>query len=149
VAARRRLGVWLTTAAVLAIVAGAALLVVRGHDGVRRLDAGDDGRVELDTGRQVVLTLRGNPTTGCVGEMAKIDEEVVSPAGSPDNHRDSSAIGTGGTYAFRFDAIGTGGTYAFRFDAIGPGETAVRLVYQRPGEQGEPAGTFTFTAVVQ
>jgi predicted secreted protein len=137
VTARRWLGVGLAAVAVLAIVAVVVLLAVRGADGVRRLEAGDDGGVvELHRGQQAALTLQGNPTTGYAWEVVEIDEGVLSPAGSPDYQSDSSAIGAGGAYTFRFDAIG-------------PGETAVRLVYQRPGEQAEPAGTFTFTAVVQ
>lgn len=124
---------------VLAAMVAAALLLQWppfGADGAG-LDEDDDGTVvEAAVGEQIVLRLKGNPTTGYTWEVTGFDPAVLVPAGEPD-------------YQSSSDADGSGGRYTFRFDAVGRGETTVTLVYHRSWEDAAPVGTFSFTAVVQ
>ena len=90
---------------------------------VRLTEKGGDcgSTVELNTGDTLVLTLEGNPTTGYVWEIESNDPAVLESAGEPEFNPDS-------------EAIGSGGTYTFRFTAVAEGKVTFKLVYQRPFE---------------
>ena len=90
---------------------------------VRLTEKGGDcgSTVELNTGDTLVLTLEGNPTTGYVWEIESNDPAVLESAGVPEFNPDS-------------EAIGSGGTYTFRFTAVAEGKVTLKLVYQRPFE---------------
>ncbi len=87
---------------------------------------GDCGsKVELNTGDTLVLSLEGNPTTGYVWEVESNDPAVIKPTGEPEFNPDSSAIGAGGTYTFRFTAVAKG-------------QDALRLIYHQPYDKNAP-----------
>lgn len=88
---------------------------------------GDCGStVELNTGDSLTLDLEGNPTTGYTWEVTSNDLAVLKPAGEPEFTPDS-------------EAIGSGGTFTFRFAAIDKGKVALKLIYHRSFEKNAPA----------
>jgi inhibitor of cysteine peptidase len=98
----------------------------------------DAGRtVELRVGDTMAVVLEGNPTTGFTWETAAVDASVLRQLGEPQFEPESSLIGAGGKFTFRFEAVA-------------PGQTVLQLVYHRPWETDvPPANTFEVTAVVQ
>ncbi len=106
--------------------------------GMRWLTEADAGRtVELRAGDRLSISLGGNPAAGYAWELAAVDKQVVTPRGKP-GYQASSA------------AVGSGGTFAFEFEATAAGQTVLRLVYRRPWEKRRrPAQSFTVTVVVE
>jgi len=101
------------------------------HEG----DAG--GTVDLRVGETMAVVLEGNPTTGFTWETAALDASVLKQLSEPEFEPESSLIGAGGTFTFRFEAVA-------------PGQTLLRLVYHRPWETDvPPEKTFEVTVVVQ
>jgi inhibitor of cysteine peptidase len=87
---------------------------------------GDCGStVELNTGDTLVLTLEVNPTTGYTWEVESDDPAVIESISEPEYNPDSSAIGAGGTYTYRFRAVAEG-------------QVTLRLIYHRPFETNVP-----------
>jgi inhibitor of cysteine peptidase len=90
---------------------------------VRFLTEADAGStVTLRAGDRLSVHLAGNPTAGYAWEVAAVDARVLAPAGEP-GYQASSA------------AIGSGGVFAFEFEAAAAGHTALRLIYRRPWEK--------------
>jgi inhibitor of cysteine peptidase len=88
---------------------------------------GDCGStVELNSGDTLSLSLEGNPTTGYPWEIDSNDPAVMELAGEPEYNPDS-------------EAIGSGGTYTFRFTAVAQGQVTLRLIYHRIFEEEVPA----------
>ena len=106
--------------------------------GIRWLTEADEGRgIELRLGDRLSISLGGNPTAGYSWELAAVDRRVLVPLGKP-GYQPSSA------------AVGSGGNFAFEFEAAAAGQTAVRLVYRRPWEKRRrPAQTFGVTVTVE
>ena len=102
------------------------------------LHEGDAGStVELGVGDTMDVVLEGNPTTGFSWETAALDASVLKQLGEPEFKPDTSLIGAGGKFTFRFEAVA-------------PGQTLLQLVYHRPWETDvPPANTFEVTVVVQ
>ena len=97
------------------------------------VNAGDQGgapeSVSVRQGKTFQLQLEGNPTTGYIWEIAKLDERMLELVGEPEFASDSNAIGSGGEFTFTFKALSQG-------------DTTVELVYHRPWEKGvEPLET--------
>lgn len=94
---------------------------------VRLTEKGGDcgSTVELNTGDSLELVLEGNPTTGYTWETESNDPAVIQPAGEPEFTPDSEAIGSGGTYSFRFTAVANG-------------EDTLKLIYHRTFEKNVP-----------
>lgn len=102
-----------------------------------KLQASDDGgRVELDQGQIVSVSLEGNPSTGYTWEVAEIDEQVLRQIGEP-------------VFTSESQNLGSPGAQVLRFRAVGEGQTTLRLVYHRPWEEAEPERTFSVEVVVQ
>lgn len=103
-----------------------------------KLDASDDGsQVELKSGRTLVISLEGNPTTGYTWETAEVDDQVLRQAGEPEFEPDSSAVGAGGVQILRFETVSGG-------------QTTLKLVYRRPWEEDmEPAEIFSIQVIVR
>jgi inhibitor of cysteine peptidase len=93
--------------------------------------------IDINTGQQLVISLEGNPTTGYTWEVGSMDEAVLKQIGEPEFKSSSGALGAGGVMILQFQAISEG-------------DTALRLVYHRPWEQGiAPEKTFEVNVVVK
>lgn len=87
--------------------------------------------VSIAKGETLTVKLAGNPTTGYQWTVAQNDADFLQPQ-DPIYEPDSSAIGSGGTYFFRFTALK-------------PGTASLRMTYRR---SWEPAPIETFTLAV-
>ena len=91
--------------------------------------------VALAKGDVLVVELAGNPTTGYEWTVAQIDSAYLRLAGS--------------TYTADSSAIGSGGTYVFRFEFLRAGRTVLGLVYRRAWETTAADQMFTLTVDVR
>jgi inhibitor of cysteine peptidase len=79
-----------------------------------------DATVRVAQNATVELTLKGNATTGFMWDALTFDPKVLeSTTKEPEFKADSSAVGAGGTYTWKFKAIGLGGT-DLKLDYVGP-----------------------------
>ena len=104
-----------------------------------KLGVEDSGReIELRKGQLLVITLEANPTTGYTWEVAEpLDEQILRPVGEVEFKPES-------------DLVGAPGVQVLRFEAVKAGQTALKLVYHRPWEEGvEPLETFSLQVVVR
>ena len=76
--------------------------------------------IALPKGESLTIELPGNPTTGYEWTVAQLDPAFLRLADS--------------TYAPDSSAIGSGGTYTFRFETLQPGATTLALAYRRSWE---------------
>ena len=123
------------------LVVGAAFLLsacAASASNLRRLTERNLGSsLELQPGDRFEVVLSGNPTAGYQWEDSFWDETVLKLLGQP-NYKQRSA------------AVGSGGEFAFTFEAVAVGQTKVELVYRRPFEPTvKPRRTFEITAVVK
>lgn len=97
----------------------------------------DNGKsVSVPLAETVTVTLAGNPTTGYVWEPAARGREILAMDPDPSFAPDSSLIGAGGKFTFRFTSRK-------------PGKTSVKLIYHRPWEKDvPPLKTFELTVSV-
>ncbi|MBM4154140.1 MAG: protease inhibitor I42 family protein [Lentisphaerae bacterium] len=96
--------------------------------------ADNHGTVSVAKGGEVVVILRGNPSTGYEWVVAGSDETRMTLSGSgfvPDNNMP-----------------GSGGEYRFEFKAIETGTVPLRLVYKRSWETAV-AESFDVTIVIE
>jgi inhibitor of cysteine peptidase len=101
---------------------------------IRSDDNGKRARVPL--GKNILIRLPGNPTTGYTWQASGVSSAAVRMLGQP---QFSAAPATQGK-------VGAGGTYSFKFQAVQPGAATIKLVYLRPWEKNKPpAQTFTVT----
>lgn len=108
--------------------------------------SGDDGSLRDDAhgttqtvrhGEEIVVRLRGNPTTGYTWYIANVEEAVLRQVGDADFDPDS-------------DADGSGGIVTLRFEAVGRGATSLDLVYRREDEPDADASRrWQVTVVVE
>lgn len=91
--------------------------------------------VALVRGETLTVELAGNPTTGYQWTVARIDADFLRDLGS--------------TYEADSSAIGSGGMYAFRFEARKAGTTALALVYRRAWETSADDATYSLTVEIQ
>ena len=91
--------------------------------------------VELAVGTPLAVELAGNPTTGYAWSVAQIDSARLRLVDSSYS-ADSSAIGSGGTYVFRFEALRTG-------------TTPLGLVYRRSWETTAADQTFILSVNIR
>lgn len=101
----------------------------------------DNGKsVAVKTGQAVVVSLRGNPTTGYSWALAGIDGKSVALDGKIEYQEDP-----------HLDArVGVPGMFEARFKTLEPGSSTVRLEYRRPWEKNQkPAKTFQVTLAVE
>jgi len=103
------------------------------------LELTGDRSVELEAGRELVVELDENPTTGYIWKYVISPKGIVVPAGS-DFSRDEAPAGM----------VGVGGTRVFRFKAAYAGEVSITFSESRPWEEGiPPVREFTLKARVK
>ena len=104
----------------------------------KTVTAADAGKsIEVKKGQALNIVLEGNPTTGYIWQVAKIDNAVLKQNGD---------------YEFKADSnlTGAGGKLTFHFETVAAGTTALQLEYKRPWETGsKPEKTFDVTIVVK
>jgi len=101
------------------------------------LQASDDGgQVELRRGQNLVVSLRGNVTTGYTWEAAAYDERILRQVGETPFTPQSAALGAPGRQFLRFEGLDEG-------------QTTLQLVYHRPWEDAEPEKVFSVAVVVR
>ncbi|MFI9507865.1 protease inhibitor I42 family protein [Nocardia sp. NPDC052566] len=104
--------------------------------------ADSDGQpIGLSVGRQLVVVLAGNITTGYSWQRQELDQNIVEQDGDP--------IYTGYPIPPSSQPIvGVGGTSTWRFTAVTPGVTTLVLAELPAGRPGEPAKRFTLPLTV-
>ena len=95
--------------------------------------AADNGStVQVGAGGDLLLELRGNPSTGYRWQVSANDDSILLPVAAwfvPDS-----------------DLVGAPGLEKFSFHVMAPGTASLRLVYSRPWETGTPpVQTFAVT----
>jgi predicted secreted protein len=96
--------------------------------------------VPATLGQQILIRLRGNPTTGYEWKVAKLEGEAIEQVGEPKYVPDDP----------KGERAGAGGTFVFTFRAAKAGQAALTLAYARPWEKKkEPAQTFALTVEVK
>jgi inhibitor of cysteine peptidase len=131
----RTLATMLTLVALLAAACDGS----DGGSDATKLTASDSGStIDVPVGREIVVTLESNPTTGYTWELAGgLDTAVVE-------HVSQSYEQEAGTEGM----AGAGGTDTWTFEAVGPGTTTIELDYLRTFEEGSTTSTFTVTVTV-
>jgi len=95
-----------------------------------------DARITLRIGDRLMIALEGNPTTGYEWMNTLLYEfETLREIREVEFRPDSTLLGAGGLFLFRYEAV-----------AEGP--QAFRLVYARPWESVQPANVLEFSANV-
>lgn len=97
--------------------------------------AQNGGTTTLAKGGTLTIELAGNPTTGYEWVVVQNDATLLLPA-EPTYESDSSAIGSGGNYTFRFTALQAG-------------NASLKLAYRRSWETTASDQTFTLTVNIQ
>ena len=105
------------------------------------LDKSANGRTVTPVpGQQVVISLKGTPTTGYSWSCAGIEGDAVVAVGKVTYVQDRSRPGM----------AGVGGKFVATFKAVKIGKSIITLEYKRPWEKGKPpAETFTLTVEVK
>ena len=102
---------WLALVVVLVLLGGVLVGCAAGAG--KTVTAADAGKsIEVKTGQALNIVLEGNPTTGYIWQVAKIDNAVLKQNGDYEFKADSNLTGAGG--------IPAGTQSAERF-ARGPG----------------------------
>ncbi len=102
------------------------------------LTEADAGRtIEATVGQEIVIRLKGNPTTGFRWAVGPIEGEALEQKGEVAYEGPARAL------------PGAGGTFIARFKAVEQGEATVAMCYARPWDvDHEPAKTFDVTVKV-
>ena len=103
-------------------------------DAVTATRAQNGQTVSLSAGNALIVELPGNPTTGYEWTVTHNDASLLLPE-EPGYDPDSSAIGAGGTYTFRFQALKAGAAL-------------LRMAYRRAWEPA-PLETFSLAVDIQ
>jgi len=98
----------------------------------------DNGRtIRLNTGIDLEISLKGNPTTGFNWYVASLNSSILKQAGDSE-------------FKSASNAIGAGGRVITRFETVKPGKTDIQLVYKRLWEVNTPPeDTFNLTVIVK
>ena len=97
-------------------------------------DTNNGQTVNLQSGQTLVISLKGNITTGYNWEVSE-SLPVLQEQGSPDFKPDSGAIGAPGVFTLRFKVTGSG-------------SGKLTLVYHRPSDTtAPPAQTYSVQVV--
>jgi len=98
-------------------------------------DRGASGTLRI--GDRLLVALEGNPTTGYAWTNTLLYEfEALRELCEVEYRADSSLLGAGGLFLFRYEAVA-------------PGPQAFRFAYARPWESGEPLDLVEFTVDVR
>ena len=103
-----------------------------------KIGADDNGKtIEINSGKNIHLTLEGNPTTGYQWQIIDNNDSVLKLMGEPEYKSDSNLVGSSGVYNFTFSSQQ-------------PGQTKLKLGYLRSWETGkEPLEFFEVLIVVK
>jgi inhibitor of cysteine peptidase len=123
---------------IFGLVFSAALLLTACTGKTIKITADDNGSsIEMKQGQTLVLSIGGNPTTGYVWEIDSVEQNILQSTGDPDYKSDSTLVGSGGMYKFKFTALN-------------PGTTTLKLKYWRTFEpENPPVETFEVKVNVQ
>ena len=91
--------------------------------------------IEIANRATFAVELVGNPTTGYEWTVSQADPAFLRLVES--------------TYAPDSSAIGSGGLYTFRFETLQPGTTPLTLLYRRSWETTPSDQTFSLTLRIQ
>jgi inhibitor of cysteine peptidase len=95
-------------------------------------------QVEVKVGKQIVIKLDGNPSTGYTWEAKDLDTTMFEQVGDPAFASSNPSL------------VGSGGTLTLTFKALKAGTAMLTLVYHRPWETGvDPIDTFAVTVTVK
>ena len=125
-------GIW------IGIFLAASLLAGCGDGSAENLVITEDRNGEtiaLEKGDGFSVELSGNPTTGYEWTVVRIDADFVRLEES--------------SYDSDSSAIGSGGTYVFRFETLQAGETTLAFAYRRSWETTASDRTFTLALDIQ
>ena len=125
-------GIW------IGICLAASLLAGCGDSSAEDLALTEDRNGEtvvLEEGDGFSVELSGNPTTGYEWTVVRIDADFLRLEES--------------SYDAESSAIGSGGTYVFRFETLKAGETTLVLAYRRSWETTASDRTFTLALDIQ
>jgi len=93
--------------------------------------------VEITVGDVLEVSLKGNPTTGYIWDVASPDKEILKQVGETKFKPDRKARGSGGNMILRFEAARVG-------------KTSLKLIYHRPFEKDKPpVKTFEVKVIVK
>lgn len=102
-------------------------------------DADAGGRVDLQVGQILTVSLESNPTTGYIWQVAHYDNAILHQLGEAEFKQ-------GGEEGL----VGAGGIETVRFESVRAGETSLELEYVRPWEEGvAPEKIFAIQVVVK
>ncbi len=116
---------WVIVASMLMLCTMLAGCGSVGEVNVRDADAG--GRVDLQVGQMLTVSLESNPTTGYSWQVTRYDNAILNQLGEVEFKQ-------GGEKGL----VGAGGIETFRFEAVSAGDTSLELAYVRPWEEGVP-----------
>ncbi len=103
-------------------------------------EGNDGGKVELELGEILVVTLESNPSTGYRWEQPKNSKSILVQLGQAEFRPSETG---------EPPMVGAGGWEIFRFKAVSAGQMTLELVYHRSWEEGvEPLKTFSIQVVV-
>ena len=91
--------------------------------------------IEIANRSTFAIQLAGNPTTGYEWTIAQLDAAFLRLVDS--------------SYSADSSAIGSGGAYTFRFEALQAGATTLGLAYRRPWETTAADPSFTLAVNIQ
>mmetsp|Transcript_8788 Transcript_8788/g.18786 ORF Transcript_8788/g.18786 Transcript_8788/m.18786 type:complete len:113 (-) Transcript_8788:1533-1871(-) len=87
---------------------------------------GREETLEIETGKEFEVKLKGNPSTGYSWEL--LSDQQASHMTVVNDGKHGFEVSNPGT-------CGSGGTFIFRFRGKAPGSTDLRFVYVRPWEK--------------
>jgi len=101
----------------------------------------DKGKtLTVKVGQEIIVSLKGNPTTGYSWSLAGIDGQAVALDGEVKYKEDRHPAGM----------VGVPGMFHAKFKTLKPGKSTVRLEYRRPWEKDvKPVETFEVTVSVE
>jgi inhibitor of cysteine peptidase len=102
-------------------------------------EADNDGQIEVELGKLLVVTLESNPSTGYQWELVENNDSVLMQFGQSEFKPSENTNPR---------TVGAGGWEIFRFKAVSAGQTTLELVYHRSWEDTEPLKTFAIQVTV-
>ena len=126
--------------ATVLLLAGSVVLLAD-ESKMLALTADDNGKtVTVKVGQAVVVSLKGNPTTGFSWALAGIEGQSVALDGKVQYKENANPEGM----------VGVPGMFQAKFKATKLGQFKVKLEYRRPWEKDKKAvQTFEITVVVE
>ena len=92
-----------------------------------QLTESDHGQTNsVNTGEEIEIVLKGNPTTGYAWDVASFGTNKLQQVGSVGYRQDAQS----GTKLM----VGVGGKFMFRFKAVQRGEGKIQMIYRRSWE---------------